>query len=152
MVKNDYLYRMEYKTGVVFYIFVGLLFMSYVWLVSSISTYILIITASLYIYLCLLFYSVLIIKKDTVVIYRPFFIFNRIIEVEWCHISKVKYIVMTTKATNEQVVVHLKEGTKYTVYLSVLTKRLQPLRYIQSKGVVVEVFGTENNSIDDLRH
>lgn len=58
---------------------------------------------------------------------------------------------MTTKATTEQIEVYIKNGKKFIIHLSVFTKPQQPLKYIESKGVIIEIKGTENNSIDDLK-
>ncbi len=98
--------------------------------------------------------SILTVYDDIIKIKYPFRFTNKVINIDISDIESVRYNVMASKASSEFIKFHLKNGKFIKVNLqSLKTKYRYPmLVHIQSKGVVVEVSGTENNSIEDLRH
>lgn len=66
-------------------------------------------------------------------------------------ISSIMYHVMVSKASSEYLKLKLKNGKQFKILIFSFSKLYPIIAFAQSKGITIQVTGTENNSLDDLR-
>lgn len=97
------------------------------------------------------FVSKINISENMVTIKYPYGFIKKDYTISFTDIDSVIYSVAVTKATSEYIKFNFKDGGNFKVTLDSGKVSKEILKYIQSKGIRVEVRGSENNSIEDLR-
>ena len=97
------------------------------------------------------FVSKINISENMVTIKYPYGFIKKDHTISFTDIDSVIYSVAVTKATSEYIKFSFKDGGNFKVTLDSGKVSKEILKYIQSKGIRVEVRGSENNSIEDLR-
>lgn len=90
--------------------------------------------------------------EDSVVITYPFRFFKKKCDICYSEIQSILFHVMASKASSEYLVFYMKDGTHKKIMLDINNISLEFLLFFQTKGINIEVKGTENNSIKDLCH
>lgn len=94
--------------------------------------------------------SILIVKDHDVIIQYPFRFFKRTTIIKIHNINKIRFSKQNGKAAPEFIRFYVKDQS-HKLYLESWRNYYVMLHFFESKGIIVEVRGTENNSINDLK-
>ena len=95
--------------------------------------------------------SVAYVYENRIVIKHPLRFFHRVVEISYRDCITVLYTPMITKASAEQLIFISKDHMAYHVDRNTRIIKKEILQFFESKGLRVEVLGTYNNSINDLK-
>ncbi len=99
----------------------------------------------------LMFVSIVKIDESYIAVKYPFRPIKREFIIQWTQIETFVFHIMSSKASSEYMLFCLRDGIHIKVLLDVNKITKEMLLFIQSKNIKIEVKGTENNSIEDLR-
>lgn len=121
-----------------------------IWTLDFVSIYYVLLICLGILYIFAYWISFIYVYENKVVIKFPFRVFARKIELPVYQLNVVTYCSKTSKANSEYIKFD-SDGNETKVYIYSFSKFYPMLVFLQSKGVKVEIKGTEHNSIEDLR-
>ncbi len=123
----------------------------YICLLYQLDVWIIIVVIPTIVFIGLQYIAIITFKSNTIVVKYPFRIISSKKYLDLREVLSIKYIEIGGLWSDRIMFLYKQKG-KDILHLELFYNYYELLKLLQSKGIVIEVEGTDNNTIEDLRH